>query len=63
MDLPSLACENKMSVEKEKDLRQMLPFPKEENKEFLEQLIKQIINLICTLNLLLNVKPNIKKMY
>jgi hypothetical protein len=40
MDLPSLVCENKISVEKKKDLQQMLPFLKEENKNFLEQLIK-----------------------
>jgi len=39
MDLPSLVCENKISVEK-KDLQQMLPFLKEENKEFFEKLIK-----------------------
>ncbi|KAL4152779.1 hypothetical protein QTP88_000612 [Uroleucon formosanum] len=41
MDLPSLVCENKnISVEKKKDLQQMLPFLKEENKEFFEKLIK-----------------------
>ncbi|KAE9536991.1 hypothetical protein AGLY_006798 [Aphis glycines] len=40
MDLPSLVCENKISVEKKKDLQQMLPFLKDENKEFFEKLIK-----------------------
>ena len=40
MNLPSLVYENKMSVEKKRDLRQMLPFLKQENKQFFEQLIE-----------------------
>ncbi|KAL4096904.1 hypothetical protein QTP88_021779 [Uroleucon formosanum] len=53
MDLPSLVCENKnISVEKKKDLQQMLPFLKEENKEFFEKLIK-LLQDSCSVGLVL----------
>jgi len=38
--LPTLPCHNSISAEKKRDLQQMLPYLKEENRAFYEELIK-----------------------
>lgn len=38
--LPTLPCHNGLSAEKKKDLQQMLPYLKIENRAFFEELIK-----------------------